>query len=134
MIASERPLGRDFLDAFARSMVGLTKDGQAVYWLKTYLADRGESVEGIAEAIRRDEVSEATAVRDAIASLRLLDGLPWQELVERQSAIERILRQDPAGVYSRMDASGREHYRSEVQQLARCCELSEAEVAHGHWS
>ncbi len=53
----------------------------------------------------------------------------WKEFVEVQSAVEQVLREDPAGVYGRMDVASRDVCRRMVERLARRSPLSELEVA-----
>jgi hypothetical protein len=55
--------------------------------------------------------------------------LDWKEFVERQSAVEHILREDPAGIHERMSFASRDHYRRIVQRLARYSPLDEEQVA-----
>ena len=72
---------------------------------------------------------EELSMKHSILSLRDLAMLDWKEFVERQSAVEQILREDPAGVYARMSFASRDHYRRIVQRLARHCPLDEVQVA-----
>jgi len=74
---------------------------------------------------RADELS----MKHAILGLRDLTMLDWKEFVERQSVVEHILREDPAGVHPRMSFASRDHYRRVVQRLARRSPLDEAQVA-----
>ena len=55
--------------------------------------------------------------------------LDWKEFVECQSVVEHVLREDPAGIYTRMSFASRDHYRRIVQKIARCCPLDEEQVA-----
>ena len=55
--------------------------------------------------------------------------MDWPGFVEAQSAVERVLREDPAGVYGRMDVDSRSHYRRIVELLAQHSAKSEMEVA-----
>ncbi|MGA2254504.1 MAG: glycosyltransferase family 2 protein, partial [Thermoguttaceae bacterium] len=77
----------------------------------------------------RQEAGDELSMKHAILSLRDLAMLDWKEFVERQSAVEDILREDPAGIYPRMSFAGRDHYRRIIQQLARCSALDEEQVA-----
>ncbi len=61
--------------------------------------------------------------------LRVLSDISWFELVSKTSIVERVLAEDPAGVYSRMDMETRNRYRAMVERLARRTNYSEVEVA-----
>jgi cyclic beta-1,2-glucan synthetase len=65
----------------------------------------------------------------AISSLRALENVSWRDFVESVSASEKVLRQDPARVYSRMDFPTRDRYRHAVEKLALQSGLGEEEVA-----
>ena len=68
-------------------------------------------------------------MKHSILSLRELAMLDWKEFVERESAVEHILREDPAGIHQRMSFASRDHYRLIVQRLARRSALDEVQVA-----
>ena len=69
------------------------------------------------------------AVASCIRSLRALDVADWKLFFEELSAIEAILRRDPAGTYARMDFATRDRYRKAVEALAAQSGRSEEEVA-----
>lgn len=62
-----------------------------------------------------------------VISLRTLAATDWLKFVERQSAVERILENDPSGSYPSMVPESRNHYREHVERLAR--RLGETELA-----
>ena len=74
---------------------------------------------GSAEADGQDHGVGARTAGDGVAGLRAVGFLDWRKFVEAQSTVERILREDPAGVYPRMDFASRDHYRHLVERLAR---------------
>jgi cyclic beta-1,2-glucan synthetase len=70
------------------------------------------------------------SVAASIRSLRVLETTDWNAFFERISETERILREDPAGVYARMDFDTRDRYRKAVEELAGRSDWSEEAVAH----
>ena len=76
-----------------------------------------------------NEAADELSMKHGILSLRDLAMLDWKEFVERQSAVEHILREDPAGIHPRMSFASRDHYRQIVQRLARRSALDEEQVA-----
>ncbi|TVP56524.1 MAG: hypothetical protein EA351_07755, partial [Gemmatimonadales bacterium] len=64
-----------------------------------------------------------------ILSLRTLAAQDWRDVVEALSGVERILRQDPAGVYSHMDFRTRDRYRNQVERISRKADDDEERVA-----
>jgi hypothetical protein len=68
-------------------------------------------------------------VSNCFLSLRLLSATDWKNFFEQTSRVERILRDDPAGVYAGMDFDTRNNYRTVIEEVARNSGFSEEEVA-----
>jgi len=69
------------------------------------------------------------SIQNAISSLRVVSETDWSKFVESCSIVERILRLDPAGMYSQMDFNTRDTYRKKVEKLTAHSEYSEQQVA-----
>jgi len=74
-------------------------------------------------------VPDEEIVANCIISLRALATVDWQLFFEGISRVERTLREDPAGVYARMDKETRDHYRKVIERLAEAIKKPEAHVA-----
>ncbi|MRS12645.1 MAG: hypothetical protein EG823_06200 [Actinobacteria bacterium] len=98
-------------------------------WLQNTLTTRGQELERVTMATHQDQAADQVSVANAITSIRFLDGFEWHEFFETVSFVEHILREDPAGVYSRMDFPSRDRYRHAVEGIARRCDHSEIEAA-----
>ena len=68
-------------------------------------------------------------VATCVRSLRTLEITDWKTFVEAHSDIDRVLRDDPADVYSRMDFDTRDRYRKAVEELSSGSTYSETSVA-----
>ena len=101
----------------------------AAGWMEERLAEDGRTVEQLVESENQYQAATQLSVGNAIGSLRFLDMLDWPEFVEGQSAMEHILRTDPAGIYERMDFATRDLYRHTVERIARHSRQTELEVA-----
>ena len=64
-----------------------------------------------------------------IRSLRQIKQTTWKVAIEPLIRFDRILREDPAGSYSRMDYQTRELYRQKLVNIADHSDCSEMEVA-----
>ncbi len=64
-----------------------------------------------------------------VASLREIAEAKGAASPAEMSVTERVLEEDPAGVYGRMDAESRNRYRSIISELARHSPRSELEIA-----
>ena len=55
--------------------------------------------------------------------------MDWRKFVDTMSVVEQTLREDPAGIYDRMDFATRDQYRHVVEKIAKNSRFSENEVA-----
>jgi cyclic beta-1,2-glucan synthetase len=62
-------------------------------------------------------------------ALRLLDAIDWKTFFENTNRVEAILRDDPAGIYRRMDFATCDVYRKVVEALAWATGRTEQDVA-----
>jgi cellobiose phosphorylase len=98
-------------------------------WLEHTLQERQESLQHLATATHTTQAADQVSIAAAITSIRLLDGLEWREFFEETSLVEHALGRDPAGVYARMDAVGRDRYRHALEGIAKRSGTSEIDVA-----
>ena len=80
-------------------------------------------------ARREEDAALVDRIAGGVVSLRTLAGHDWRVSFERLSAVERELKQDPAGAYARMDFESRNRYRQVVEELARGSRRDEATIA-----
>ena len=64
-----------------------------------------------------------------VRSLRDISQLHWKEALDSHIGFDRILREDPAGAYSRMDFDSRDMYRARLVKIAENSDATEMEVA-----
>ena len=98
-------------------------------WLENQLNERGQSIDLLVYQDNQNQAADQVSVSHSIGSLRFLSAMDWKEFVETLSAVESILRGDPASVYGGMAFSTRDQYRHAVETIARHGRLSETEVA-----
>jgi cellobiose phosphorylase len=98
-------------------------------WLERTLARRGDSLEQLTMSAHQAQATDQVSVANTITSIRFLGSLEWRDFFERACLVEHALREDPVGVYARMDFASRDRYRHAVEGLARRSERSETQVA-----
>ncbi|MHB1324292.1 MAG: glucoamylase family protein, partial [Coriobacteriia bacterium] len=98
-------------------------------WLQATLEERGEQLERLITATHQHQAADQVSVANAITSIRFLDAFEWRDFFEHTSLVEQVLREDPAGVYGKMDFASRDRYRHAVEGIAKRCPLTEIEVA-----
>jgi cyclic beta-1,2-glucan synthetase len=81
---------------------------------KCLLADPNDGSQGVGICVR---------------SLRDIGQTTWKDVLEPLMVIDRVLRQDPADAYGRMDYESRDFYRTRVSNIAEHSDFAEVEVA-----
>ncbi len=82
-----------------------------------------------ADACREQGAEGVRLIAAAVNGLRSAADMDFTGLTERHSIVERILRDDPAGIYPRMDDATRADYRRRTALAALQTERSEAVTA-----
>ncbi len=79
------------------------------------------------KALESPEVPQKVGV--CVRSLREISQLHWKDALDTQVAFDKVLRDDPAGAYARMDFDSRDLYRARVVKIAENSDSTEMEVA-----
>jgi cyclic beta-1,2-glucan synthetase len=118
-----------FVARFLQRLRSVEANFTPLVWLEQWIAEDGPTTEeAVARSNRRVALTQITVV-NCIMSLRTIARLDWKAFVESQSAIEQVLRQDPAGSYAQMTFETRDQYRRVVEWLSKRSDTSEEEVA-----
>ncbi|MBI5534124.1 MAG: cyclic beta 1-2 glucan synthetase [Deltaproteobacteria bacterium] len=130
MARENPPLSPSFVAQFTQSLKGGGVTSSFVLaWLEQRLADQGLTIEESVRAESQCQAADQASMANCIASLRLVNATEWPRFVEDNSSVDRILRDEPAGLYSQMDFATRDTYRHVVEITARRLHVDEEEVA-----
>jgi len=130
MARSNPPIGSAFVAELARRLQGQSAAlALALTWIEQHLAESHRTIEQSVQAENQQQAADQVSISNSIGSLRFLGAIDWQDFVESISDAERILRQDPAGVYAAMAFATRDRYRHAIERIARQGRLAEPEVA-----
>lgn len=89
----------------------------------------GEDAQFFSHEAAAGGTSKNDGVANIILSLRTISEQDWSEFFESVNRLERTLRKDPAGIYSRMDFKTRDMYRTEIEGLSLATGRGENELA-----
>jgi len=130
MARSNPPMASAFVAELARRLQGR---GPALAlpltWIEQRLSESGLTIEQLIQSENQQQAANQVSISNSIGSLRVLGATDWREFVETMSVVEQTLREDPAGVYGRMDFVTRDRYRHATERMAKRSPLSEGEVA-----
>jgi len=130
MARSGQPMVSSFVAEFARRLQGQSPAlALPLTWIEQRLSEDGMSIEQLVQSENQQQAADQVSISNSIGSLRFLGAMDWREFVESMSVVEKKLREDPGGVYGKMDFATRDRYRHVVEKMAKGSRLSEIEVA-----
>ena len=130
MARSNPPMVSSFVAEFARRLQGQSPAlALPLTWIEQRLSESGLTIEQLVQAENQQQAADQVSISNSIGSLRFLGAMDWREFVETMSVVEQTLREDPGGVYGRMDFATRDRYRHVVEKIAKSSRRSESEVA-----
>ncbi len=86
----------------------------------------------VQEAIKREHIDIAVrkvSIGNGILSLKAIQRMNFSEIFEKVNGIEELLRQDPAGVYEKMDYKTKECYRNKIKEIGYETKISEIYIS-----
>ena len=98
-------------------------------WIEQRLSESDLTIEQLVQSENQEQAADQVSISNTIGSLRFLGSMDWREFVETMSVVEQKLREDPGGLYGRMDFATRDRYRHVVEEIAKRSPLSESDVA-----
>jgi cyclic beta-1,2-glucan synthetase len=130
MARSNPPMVSSFVAELARRLQG---QGAALAlpltWIEQQLSESYLTIGQLVQSENQQQAADQLSISNSIGSLRFLNAMDWRQFVDIMSAVEQTLREDPAGIYDRMDFTTRDQYRHVVEAVAKKSRLSESEVA-----
>src|SRR5712692_1173540 len=130
MARSSPPMVSSFVAEFSRRLQGQSPAlALPLTWIEQRLSESGLTIEQLVQSENQQQAADQISISNSIGSLRFLGAMDWREFVETMSVVEQTLREDPGGVYGRMDFATRDRYRHVVEKIAKSSLLAEQEVA-----
>ena len=130
MARSSPPMVSSFIAELTRMLQG---KGPALAlpltWIEQRLTITGQTVGELVQAEFQSQAANQVSMSNSIGSLRALGTTDWKDFVESSSLVEQDLRQDPSGIYPKMDFITRDHYRHIVEKISRYSHLSETGIS-----
>ena len=111
----------------------LRKEGAKTLWMvdciDSILVQKSANTDSYIAIDHHNQAVTQVSMGNVINSLRSLSGYDSTVLFESLSEVERILKQDPAGVYPDMDFNSRNYYRNVIVKLAEKYKTTEINIA-----
>ena len=127
---SDPPLSGAFVAEFVRQLEGHSLAlALPLTWIEERLSERGTTSGRMVQHDIQQVAADRVSIGNIFESFHFLESMDWRKFVESMSSVERILCQDPSGMYDQMAFATRDRYRHSVERIARHSPLSEDDVA-----
>ena len=108
---------------------GGSKGSSLITWLDGKLALQGMDIDEMLQKEHQYRAKYQISIGNAITSLKFLQSIKWEDIFEELSFLEKTLRKDPSGYYSKMEFASRDYYRNELVKIAKKYKVDELKVA-----
>lgn len=100
-----------------------------LHWLEARTATQKISLPRLVEQDSAKQAQYRVTVGLLFTSLHEITSTIWEHYFEELSLVEKYLRQDPAGVYPKMDFTSRDFTRHILEKIAKSWRLTEVAIA-----
>lgn len=100
-----------------------------LHWFDRLLSRQDATIEGLAKLEHQQQAMCQVSMGHSITSIRFLAEEDWPRFFEELSPVQKLLKEDPTGIFMKMDFYSRDKYRHQVERIARHYEISETVVA-----
>ncbi len=119
-----------FFEKLLRTLKRKGKSGAATLsQIDAELQNHNTTAEAIVALERYNQTTRQLSMGNAIISLKSVFHIDYKEIFNQLSEIEKILNEDPAGVYPKMDLPSKKYYRKKVESISKKQDISEIEAA-----
>ena len=85
------------------------------------------TTEYISDIIKKEHFDIAlkkVLMSNSITSIKEINRLNFLEVFEKINGVEEVLKNDPSGVYSKMDYKTKEYYRNIIKEISKKAKIS----------
>ena len=97
--------------------------------LEEQVSKMGLSISEVIQKEHFDMALKKVSMGNSITSINTIIRVNFLEIFESINGVEEILRNDPAGVYSKMDYKTKAYYRNEIEKISKKSKISELYIA-----
>ena len=117
----------EFIDRFFNILRDNSVEDERIY---KFALERlkGKKDSNFENEIIKEHIKEgniATSIGTNINSLRIMDSVNWKRVFTETSEAEKLLMEDPSGIYNNMDFETKDYYRHKVEEIARKTNVDE---------
>jgi len=123
-------LSSHFIEKFIKIIRDNGIDNINLYqWLDRKLQMQHTEIDKIIMEEHRKQAAIQMSMGNSVTSLREMGRISWRNSFEKLSIVDKVLREDPAGVYYSMDFESRDNYRHSIEKISKTENIPEIFVA-----
>jgi cyclic beta-1,2-glucan synthetase len=85
----------------------------------------GTSVSDVIKKEHFDIAVRKVTIGNCIKSIKEIERINFLEIFENINGVEEVLKQDPAGIYEKMDYKTKSYYRNKIKEISKKTKISE---------
>lgn len=89
----------------------------------------GTTVQEVIKKEHFDIAVKKVSIGNSITSIKTIQRINFLEIFEKINGVEEILKQDPAGVYPKMDNDTKDCYRNIIKEISKKTKISEIYIS-----
>lgn len=89
----------------------------------------GMTVSEVTKQVHFSLAVSKVSMGNLIVSMKEISHMDFADIAKQIGGVEEILKQDPAGIYEKMDYKTKNEYQSKIQEIARQTNISEIYIA-----
>lgn len=97
--------------------------------LEETIEKTGTTVSNIIKKEHYNIALQKVSMGNCITSIKEIQRINFLEIFEEINGVEELLKNDPAGVYTKMDNKTKEYYRNKIKEVSKKTKISEMYVA-----
>ena len=86
---------------------------------------KGATVSDVIKKEHFDIAVRKVSIGNSITSIKKIQRMNFLDIFEKVNGVEELLKQDPSGVYEKMDNKTKEYYRNKIKEISKKTKISE---------
>lgn len=130
VLEKEKKLSSHFVERLVKILRDNGVDNSDLYnWIETKLEKQDTDLDKMIVIDHQRQATFQISLGNSITGIREIGALSYSNIFEELSYVEKILREDPSGLYCKLDFDTRDYYRHKIQQYSRIMKIPESFIS-----
>lgn len=126
----EKKLSSHFVERLIKILRDNGVDNEKLYnWIERKLEKQDTNFEKLIVIDHQRQATFQLSLGNSITGIREIGALPFSGVFEELSYVEKILREDPSGLYCKLDFDTRTYYRHKIEKYSRLMKIPESFIS-----